>query len=157
MYDAEHSRIARQCVTEYLEKNSETTVLLKEAFEKALLGDSMICRSHKAFVNGRESAEFELQGGALRTVVVVTNINTITTVIEEDRHLTVRALAEVLDIPCDTESEDSESVMEDEKSCFFISFFLLFLRREFQKWSYTHASILPVIWLIDHSERSLES
>ncbi len=34
--------------------------------------------------------------GAPQTVVMVTNINTITAVIEEYRHLTVRALAEAL-------------------------------------------------------------
>ncbi len=33
--------------------------------------------------------------------MTATNINTIATVIEEDRHLTVRALAEALHIPCE--------------------------------------------------------
>ncbi len=62
MYDAEHSCIARQCVTEYSEKidvsveqrcaikfcvclkktPSETTVLLKEAFGKETISDSTI-------------------------------------------------------------------------------------------------------------------
>ncbi len=49
-----------------------------------------------------------------RTVVTVTNINTVAAVIKEDRHVTIRALAEALHIPRDTESEDNESVMDDE-------------------------------------------
>ncbi len=70
---------------------SETTTLLKEAFGKEMLGDSTIWRWHKAFVDRRESAEFKLRVGALRTVVTATNINTVAAVIEEDRHQTVRA------------------------------------------------------------------
>ncbi len=110
-YNTEHSCIAGPRVAEYLEKmnvsveqhcmikfcvrlrktQSETTTLLKEAFGKEMLGDSTIRRRHKAFVDGRESVEFELQGGSLRTVVTATNMNTITAIIEEDRHLTIRA------------------------------------------------------------------
>ncbi len=45
---------------------SETTALLKEAFGKESLGDPMIRRWHKAFVDGRELAEFKLQGSALQ-------------------------------------------------------------------------------------------
>ncbi len=108
-YNAEHLCITRQCVAEYSEKmdvsaeqhcaikfcvhlkktSNETTVLLKEAFGMEMLGDSTIRQWHKAFVDGQESAEFEPRGGALPTVVMATNINTITTVIEEDRHLTI--------------------------------------------------------------------
>ncbi len=39
-----------------------------------------------------ESAEFELWGGKLKTMCMVTNINTVTTVIEEGHHQSVRAL-----------------------------------------------------------------
>ncbi len=39
---------------------SETTALLKEAFGKEMLDDSMIQQWHKAFVDGRELEEFEL-------------------------------------------------------------------------------------------------
>ncbi len=74
----------------------------------------MIRRWHKAFVDGRESAVFELRSGALRTVVTASNINTIAAFIEEDRHLTIRALAKALHIPRDTKSEDNESVTDDE-------------------------------------------
>ncbi len=126
--------IPRQCVTEYSEKMdvseeqrceikfrvrlkkmpSETTVWLKEAFGKETLGDSMIRRGYKAFIDRQESAEFKPQGGAPQTVVTVTNINTNAAVVEEDCHLTVRALAGALHIPRDTESEDNESVVDDE-------------------------------------------
>ncbi len=118
-YDAEHMCIARQCIAEYLEKMDvsmeqrctikfcmclkkipcETTTLLKESFGKETLGDSMIRRWHKACVDGGVSAEFKLHRGVPQTVVTVTNISTIVTVIEEDRHLTVQALVEVLHIP----------------------------------------------------------
>ncbi len=40
--------------------------------------------------------------------------NTVTTVIEEDQHLTVRALADALHILRDAEIEDNESVTDDE-------------------------------------------
>ncbi len=126
-YDAEHSCIGRQWVTEYLEKmdvsteqccvfkfcarlkktSSETTILLKEAFK-------MIWQWHKAFVDGWGSTEFELQGSASWTVVKTTNINTITAVMEEDWHLIFQAFTESLHTPCDTKSEDNESVMDDE-------------------------------------------
>ncbi len=109
-YDAEYSYITKQCVVEYSEKMdmsaeqhcmikfcvhlkkipSETTVLLKEAFGKGTLGDSTIPWWHNAFVDGRESVEFEPQGGALQAVVTATNINTVAVVIEEDWHLTIR-------------------------------------------------------------------
>ncbi len=143
-YDAEHSCIARQYIAEYLEKMDvsaeqryaikfcvrlkkmprETIALLKEEFGKKILGDSTIRQWHKAFVDGRESAEFELWGGVPQTIVTATNINTITAVIVEDRHLTIQAL-----ISRNTKSKDNESVKDDEQSCFFVSFFLLFLRR----------------------------
>ncbi len=93
---------------------SETTTLLKEAFGKEMLGDSTIYQWHKVFVDRRESVEFESQGGVLQTVVTANNINTIAAVIEEDQHLTVWALAEALHIRHDTESEDNESVTNDE-------------------------------------------
>ncbi len=53
----------------------------------------------------------------------------------------------------DTESEDNESVTDDELSCFF----LLYLRRGSQKWSYTHVYISPIVPQMDPAERSLES
>ncbi len=109
-YDAEHSCSATH-VTEYLEKPdasakqrcaikfcvrlkktpSETTTLLKKAFGKETIGDSKIRWWHKAFAYGQESVEFEARDGAPQTVVTATNINTITTVIEEDQHLSVQA------------------------------------------------------------------
>ncbi len=99
MYNAEHSCIAKQCVAKHSDKidvsaeqrcaikfcvhlkktPSETTALLKEA-----LGDLTIRWWHKAFVDGWESAEFEPRGDAPWTVVMATNINTISTVIKED-------------------------------------------------------------------------
>ncbi len=76
--------VYHQCVTEYSEKMevsaeqrytikfcvrlkktmSETTALLKETFGKEMLGDSTIRRWYKSFVDGQESAKFELWGGA---------------------------------------------------------------------------------------------
>ncbi len=123
MYDAEHLCVARQCVAEYSEKMdvsaeqrcaikfcvrlkktpSKTTAL----FGKEMFGALTIRWWHKAFVDGRESVEFELRGDVPRTVMMVTNINTVATVIEEDQHLIVRALAEALRIPHGTESEDN--------------------------------------------------
>ncbi len=103
---------------------SETIALLKEVFGKETLDDSMFWWWYKAFIDGRESEKFELWGGAPRTVVTATNINTVAAVIEEDWHLTIRVLVEALHIPHDTENEDNESVTDDEWSCFVVSFFL---------------------------------
>ncbi len=136
-HDAEHSCIARQCVAEYLEKMnvsaeqrcvikfcvhlkkslSETTALLKEAFGKEMLSNLTIRQWHKAFVDGRESAEFESQGSALWTVVTATSINTVTTVIEEDwcclaNHS--QYFKKELVTEEDNISEDNESVTDDE-------------------------------------------
>ncbi len=133
-YDAEHSCIARQCVTEYSEKMgvsveqrctnkfcvslkkmlSETTELLKEVFGKEMLCDLTIQQWHKAIVDRWESAKFKPRGSVPWTVVTATNINTVATVIEQDRHLTVQALAEALHIPRDTKGKDNESVTDDE-------------------------------------------
>ncbi len=63
---------------------SETTALLKEPFGKETLGDPKIRQWHKAVVDIREYTEFELQGGALRTIGTATNINTVAAVIKED-------------------------------------------------------------------------
>ncbi len=71
---------------------SETTMLLKEAFGKETLGDSTIRQWHKAFIDGRGSAEFKPPGGVPGTVVMSTNINTIAAVSEEDRHVTVQTI-----------------------------------------------------------------
>ncbi len=92
---------------------SETTTLLKEAFWKETLGDLTIWQWHKAFVDRRESVEFEPRGDALWTVVMATNVNTIAAVIEEDQHLTIRALSETLYIPHNTKTKDNQSVMDD--------------------------------------------
>ncbi len=134
VYDAEHSCIAKQCVAEYSEKMdvsveqhctikcyvcskktlSETTVLLKEAFGKEPSGDSTIWRWHKAFVDGRESAEFELWGSELRTVVTVTNTNATAAVIKEDQSSHSWYFEKELITEEDTKSEDNESVTDDE-------------------------------------------
>ncbi len=55
---------AKQCCTikfcvRLKKTSSETTALLKEAFEKETLGDLTIQWWHEAFVDERESAEFE--------------------------------------------------------------------------------------------------
>ncbi len=126
--------VNRQCVTEYLEKMdvsaeqccvikfcmrlkkipSEILALLKEAFGKEMLGDSTIRRWHKAFIDGRESAEFEPRGGALWTVVTATNISTVAAVIEEAWASQGWYFEKEQVTEEDIEIEDNESVMDDE-------------------------------------------
>ncbi len=132
--NAEHLHFARQCVVEYSEKMDvsaeqhcviklcvhlkkipiETITLLKEAFGKEMLSDSTIRWWHKAIIDGRKSAEFELWGGVLQTIVTVTNINTVTAVIEEDWASHGRYFEKERVTEEDTESEDNESVADDE-------------------------------------------
>ncbi len=64
--------VEQRCVIKFCvrfkKRPSETTVLLKKAFGKEMLSNLTIWWWHKAFVDGRESAEFKLWDGALRTV-----------------------------------------------------------------------------------------
>ncbi len=60
---SEQQRCAIKFCVHLKKTQSETTTLWKEAFEKETLGNSTIRWWHKAFVDERESAEFE-PGGA---------------------------------------------------------------------------------------------
>ncbi len=66
--------------------------MLQEASGNTVLGVSTIKRWYKMFLDGRESSRFELGGGKLKTVCMVTNIDTVVTAIEDDGHQWVLGL-----------------------------------------------------------------
>ncbi len=72
--------------------------LLKEAFQNETLHDLIICRWHRAFTDGKKSSEVEQVGGRQRIVAMDVNINTVSVVIEEDCHSSIRMLADDLHI-----------------------------------------------------------
>ncbi len=79
--------------------NVEKIALLKEAFQNEMLPHSTIHRWHRAFMDGRKSAEIERVSGRPRTVVTDVNINTVSAMTEEDCYSSIRKLADDLHIP----------------------------------------------------------
>ncbi len=66
---------------------AETVTLLQQPYQDEHLGHSTILRWHHAFVEGRDSAALTPHGGRPTTATSPINVNMVSVVIEEDRHL----------------------------------------------------------------------
>ncbi len=71
---------------------------MKEAFQNETLYDLAIHRCHRAFTDGRESAEIEHVGGRDRTDMIDVNINTVSVILEDDPHSSICKIADDLHI-----------------------------------------------------------
>ncbi len=91
--------LRRKILPEIKKMKVETIPLLKEAFQNETLHDLTIRRLPWAFTDGKESVEIEYGGIRMGTVVMDVNINTVSPVIEEDRHSSMKKLTDNLPIP----------------------------------------------------------
>ncbi len=66
-------------------------VLVKEAYPDTVPPDVRIGRWYRDFKKGRESREF---GESEKSVCMNININTVATIIEDDHHLSIRAITD---------------------------------------------------------------
>ncbi len=66
--------------------------MLNEACGDEVLGNSVIRRWHVTFMKEHESAELTPHSSRPSTACMERNVNTVSVLIEEDRHLSTRAL-----------------------------------------------------------------
>ena len=74
--------------------DSKTLQLLRAAYGDAVLSSAQVLRWHKAFNDGRESVEDEQRAGRPSTSRTENNVARVKAVLDRDRHLSVRLIAE---------------------------------------------------------------
>jgi len=83
-----------------LEKSgSKTLQLLRTAYGDAVLSSSQALRWYKAFKDGREGIEDEQCAGRPSTSRTENNVARVKAVLDRDRHLSVRLMAEEVGLP----------------------------------------------------------
>lgn len=80
----------------------ETVDMMKKAHREDCLGESTIFRKYKAFKGNRGTVELILRPGRPITTVNEVNTNTILVLIQEDRHLIVAEIANIMNLSVDT-------------------------------------------------------
>ena len=78
---------------------SETLQLLRTAYGDAVLSSAQVFRWHKAFKDGRESVEDEQRAGRPSTARTENNVARVKVVLDRDRRLQVRLIAEEVGLP----------------------------------------------------------
>ena len=78
---------------------SETLQLLRTAYGDAVLSSAQVLMWHKAFKDGRESIENEERAGRPSTSRTENNVAHVKAVLDRDRRLSVRLIAEEVGLP----------------------------------------------------------
>jgi len=78
---------------------SETLQLLRTAYGDAVLSSSQVLRWYKAFKDGREGVEDEERAGRPSTSRTENNVARVKAVLDRDRRLSVRLMAEEVGLP----------------------------------------------------------
>jgi len=78
---------------------SETLQLLRTAYRDAVLSSAQVLRWHEAFKDGRESVEDEQRAGHPSTSRTENSVARVKAVLDRDRHLSVRLIAEEVGLP----------------------------------------------------------
>jgi len=78
---------------------SETLQLLRTAYGDAVLSSARVFRWHKAFKDGRESAEDEERAGRPSASRTANNVARMKAVLDRDRHMNVGLIAEEVGLP----------------------------------------------------------
>ena len=78
---------------------SETLQLLRTAYGNAVLSSAQVFWWHKTFKDGRESVEDERRAGRLSTSRTENNVARVKAVLDRDRCLNVRLIAEEVGLP----------------------------------------------------------
>ena len=83
-----------------LEKSGyETLQLLRTAYGDAVLSSAQVLSWHKAFKDGRESVEDKQRAGRPSTSKTENGVIHMKAVLDRDRHLSVRLMAEEVGLP----------------------------------------------------------
>ncbi len=88
------------CFYVRLGKSSEAD--MKKAYDSECLNKTTVNLWHKSYRDGRDFVGLGPRGGTKKSVITEVNINTVATVIQEDRHVSVRLLKRQLNIPKST-------------------------------------------------------
>jgi hypothetical protein len=96
--DLEHRYAIKFCA-KLGNSGSETLQLLKTAYRDAVLSSAQVFGWHKAFEDGRECVEDELRAGRPSTARTENNVARVKVVLNRDRHLQVRLIAEGVVLP----------------------------------------------------------
>ena len=78
---------------------SETLQLLRATYRDAVLSSSQVLRWYKAFKDGREDIEDEQRAGCPSTSRTENNVARVKAVLDRDRRLSVRLMAEEVGLP----------------------------------------------------------
>ena len=77
----------------------ETLQLLRTAYGDVVLSSAQVLRWHKKCKDGRESVEDEQRAGRLSTSRTENNVALVKAVLDRDRRLSVRLIAEKVGLP----------------------------------------------------------
>jgi len=95
--------LEQRCMIKFCVKlgksGSETLELLRAAYGDAILSSAQVFRWHKAFKDGRESVEDEQHAGHPSTSRTENNVAHMKSVLDRDRRLNVRLIAEEVRLP----------------------------------------------------------
>jgi len=78
---------------------SETLQLLRTAYGNAILSSAQVFRWHNAFKDGKERVEDEQRAGRPSTSRIENNVARVKAVLDRDRRLNVRLIAEKVGLP----------------------------------------------------------
>ncbi len=76
----------------------QTYQAMKEVHQDDCLGQSTILHWHNFFTKGRESVALKPHSGRPASIVTETNINTVTAIIRDDCHMSVKMLKSMVHI-----------------------------------------------------------
>nr|XP_012148625.1 PREDICTED: putative uncharacterized protein FLJ37770 [Megachile rotundata] len=78
---------------------TETVAMTKSAYKEDALSDQQVFRWHKAFLKGREKVDDEDRAGRPSTITTANNVTRVKELLNSDRRLSVRLMADMLNIP----------------------------------------------------------
>ncbi|KAJ8935472.1 hypothetical protein NQ318_009597 [Aromia moschata] len=78
---------------------TETVSMIKTAYKEDALSDRQVSRWHKAFLDGREEVDDEDRAGRPSTTTTADNVTRVRELLNSDRRLSVRLMADMLTIP----------------------------------------------------------
>ncbi|KYN15799.1 hypothetical protein ALC57_11971 [Trachymyrmex cornetzi] len=95
----------------------ETLPMMKTAFGDDCLSDRQVYPWHKAFLEGREEINDEARAGRPSTITTDENVTRVRELLNSDRRLSVRLVAQILKIPKSTVHEIVTNNLQMRKVC----------------------------------------
>nr|XP_012152451.1 PREDICTED: putative uncharacterized protein FLJ37770 [Megachile rotundata] len=78
---------------------TETVAMIKSAYKKDALSDQQVFQWHKPFLKGQEEVDDEDRAGRPSTTTTADNVTRVRELLNSDRRLSVRLMADMLNIP----------------------------------------------------------